>query len=83
MAYTFLLNRFQLSRLNGWVNRDGEVFVIFPRESLAEEMQISYRKAIECFKEFGRVVNGAAFMVITLLKNSIRKTPSKSERRFI
>ena len=51
VAYTFLLNRFQLSRLNGWVNRDGEVFVIFPRESLAEEMQISYRKAIECFKE--------------------------------
>ena len=31
----------------------------------------------------GRVVNGAAFMVITLLKSSIRKTPSKSERRFI
>lgn len=51
VAYTFLLNRFQLSRLNGWINADGEVFVIFTRESLAEEMQISYRKAIECFKE--------------------------------
>ena len=55
VAYTFLLNRFQLSRLNGWVNRDGEVFVIFPREALAEEMQISYRKAIECFKELAAV----------------------------
>lgn len=51
VAYTFLLNRFQLSRLNGWINEDGEVFVIFTRESLAEEMQISYRKSIECFKE--------------------------------
>lgn len=51
VAYTFLLNRFQLSRLNGWVNKDGEVFVIFTRENLAEEMQISYKKAIASFKE--------------------------------
>lgn len=51
VAYTFLLNRFQLSRLNGWINEKGEVFVIFTRKSLAEEMQINYRKAIKCFKE--------------------------------
>ena len=30
VTYTFLLNRFQLSRRNGWVNEWGEVFVIFP-----------------------------------------------------
>lgn len=51
VAYTFLLNRFQLSRRNGWVNRHGEVYVIYTREDLAREMQISYRKAITCFKE--------------------------------
>lgn len=51
VAYTFLLNRFQLSRMNGWVNSGGEVFVVFTRESLAEEMGVSVRKAIECFKE--------------------------------
>lgn len=51
VAYTFLLNRFQLSRRNGWVNRHGEVYVIYTREDLAREMQISYRKAINCFKE--------------------------------
>lgn len=51
VAYTFLLNRFQLSRINGWMNGQNEVFIIFPRESLAREMQISYRKAIESFKE--------------------------------
>ena len=51
VAYTFLLNRFQLSKMNGWVNREGEVFIIFTRESLAEEIGISYRKAIACFKE--------------------------------
>lgn len=51
VAYTFLLNRFQFSRLNGWINPDGEVFIIFTREELADEMQISYRKAIGVFKE--------------------------------
>ena len=34
VAYTFLLNRFQLSRLNGWVNEDGAVFIII--ESMKE-----------------------------------------------
>ena len=38
VAYTFLLNRFQLSKMNGWINTDGEVFIIFPREKLADEM---------------------------------------------
>lgn len=55
VAYTFLLNRFQLSKLNGWVNDENEVFIIFTRESLAEEMGVSYRKAIECFKELTSV----------------------------
>ena len=54
MAYTFLLNRFQLSRRNGWVNRHGEVYVIYTREDLAREMQISYRKAIHCFRELAQ-----------------------------
>ena len=54
VAYTFLLNRFQLSRRNGWVNRHGEVYVIYTREDLAREMQISYRKAISCFKELAQ-----------------------------
>ena len=51
VSYTFLLNRFQFSRLNGWVNGDGAVFIIYTRRSLAEEMQISYRKVIESMKE--------------------------------
>lgn len=51
VAYTFLLNRFQLSRRNGWVNRYGEVYVIYTREDLAQEMQVSYRRAIACIKE--------------------------------
>ena len=52
VAYTFLLNRYQLSRRNGWVNRHGEVYIIYTREDLAREMQVSYRKAISCFKDW-------------------------------
>lgn len=51
VAYTFLLNRFQLSRRNGWVNGQGEVYVIYTRADMASEMQISYKKAIACFRE--------------------------------
>ena len=51
VAYTFLLNRFQLSRLNGWINDDGEVFIVYTRRSLAAEMQVSYHKVIEAMKE--------------------------------
>jgi hypothetical protein len=51
VSYTFLLNRFQLSKLNGWINGDGEVFIIYTRGSLAEELQISYRKVIAAMKE--------------------------------
>lgn len=51
VAYTFLLNRFQLSKMNGWINSEGEVFIIYTREKLADEMGVSYRKAISCFKE--------------------------------
>ena len=36
VTYTFLLNRFQLSRRNSWVNDAGEVFVIFPHKALAK-----------------------------------------------
>lgn len=54
VSYTFLLNRFQLSRRNGWVNRHGEVYVNYTREDLAREMQVSYRKAITCFKELAQ-----------------------------
>ena len=37
VAYTFLLNRFQLSRMNGWVNEAGEVFIVFGAPILGEE----------------------------------------------
>ena len=51
MAYGLLLSRYQLSKLHGWINEDGEVYIIFPREELAEKLQVGSRKAIDIFKE--------------------------------
>ena len=49
VTYTFLLNRFQLSRRNGWVNDHGEVFVIFPRKELARELRICEQRVTAAF----------------------------------
>ena len=49
LTYTFLLNRFQLSRRNGWVNDFGEVFVIFPRKELAGELHICEQRVTAAF----------------------------------
>ena len=49
VAYTFLLNRFQLSRRKGWVNEQGEVFVIFPRQALASELRICEKRVTAAF----------------------------------
>ena len=51
VTYTFLLNRFQLSRRNGWVNERGEVFVIFPRKVLAKELRICEQRVTAAFKK--------------------------------
>ena len=51
VTYTFLLNRFQLSRRNGWVNNFGEVFVIFPRKELARELRICEQRVTAAFKK--------------------------------
>lgn len=50
VAYTFLLNRFQLSRRNGWTNEQGEVFVIFPRKELAKELRICEKRVTAAFQ---------------------------------
>ena len=51
VAYTFLLNRFQLSRRNGWTNDAGEVFIIFPRKELAQELRICEQLVTAAFRQ--------------------------------
>ena len=55
VAYTFLLNRFQLSRRKGWINDRGEVFVIFPRKALAQELRICEKRVIAAFKKLAEL----------------------------
>lgn len=55
VAYTFLLNRFQLSRRNGWANEAGEVFVIFPRKMLAKELRICEQRVTSAFRALAGV----------------------------
>lgn len=51
VTYTFLLNRFQLSRRKGWVNDRGEVFVIFPRLALAKELRVCEQRVTAAFRK--------------------------------
>lgn len=51
VTYTFLLNRFQLSRRKGWANEYGEVFVIFPRKALAKELRICEQRVTAAFRQ--------------------------------
>ena len=55
VTYTFLLNRFQLSRRNGWMNEAGEVFVIFPRRKLAQELRICEQRVTAAFRALSAV----------------------------
>ena len=50
VAYALLLNRFQLSQRNGWVNPDGEVFVVYTRAAMARDLQVSEKRASACFR---------------------------------
>ena len=49
VACAFLLNRFQFSCRNGWVNDHGEVFVIFPRKELVRELRICEQRVTAAF----------------------------------
>jgi hypothetical protein len=51
VVYALLLNRLTLSQRNGWLNEQGEVYLIYTREETANTLNITYKKAISAFKE--------------------------------
>ena len=51
MIYSLLLNRLTLSQRNGWINDNGEVYLIYTREDAADTLNLSYKKTIAAFKE--------------------------------
>lgn len=51
VAYTFLLDRLQISRMNKWFNEKGEIYLIYTRKELIDELRISKTTATKVFKE--------------------------------
>ncbi len=51
LTYALLYDRLSLSKQNNWINGDGEVYIIYTRESIAKDLGITYKKAIAAFKE--------------------------------
>lgn len=51
LVYSLLLDRMSLSQKNNWINEEGEVYLIYTREEIAEILCITYKKAIAAFKE--------------------------------
>lgn len=58
ILYTLLRDRYELSSSNGWINENGEVFLIYTREEMCEMLQCSeptIRKAIKQLKEYNLI----------------------------
>lgn len=51
LAYAFLRDRMDLSKKNGWVNEQGEIYLIYTREHIAEMLEMSAPHIIKCFKQ--------------------------------
>ena len=51
LTYALLYDRLSLSKLNNWINEDYEVYLIYTREEIAEDLGLSYKKAISAFRE--------------------------------
>ena len=51
LVYSLLLDRMSLSQKNNWINEDGEVYLIYKREEIADILCITYKKTIAAFKE--------------------------------
>lgn len=51
LAYALLYDRLSLSKQNNWINGDGEVYLIYTRQAIADDLGITYKKAIAAFKE--------------------------------
>lgn len=55
VLYGFLLDRLELSRKNKWINKNGEIYLIFTREEVQNLINISSKTATKIFKELKEV----------------------------
>lgn len=90
LTYALLYDRLSLSKLNGWINENEEVYLIYTREEIAEDLGITYKKAISAFKELlaaeliaeqrcGRGIPNKIYIVKPQLSEKQAKTYVKRE----
>lgn len=51
ILYGMLLDRMSCSKKNKWIDDDCKVYIIYPISEIANDMNISKRKAINCMAE--------------------------------
>ena len=54
LVYMLLYDRFRLSQKNGWANERDEVYLVYPRQELAELLGVSKRRVIAAVQELCR-----------------------------
>lgn len=51
VIYSFLLNRMNLSKINHWINNNGEVYLIYTRKEIQCKLNLSDKPVTRAFKE--------------------------------
>ncbi len=51
VTYSLLLDRLELSRMNKWFNKNGEIYLIYTRQEIIDELKISRATATKVFNE--------------------------------
>lgn len=51
VIYSFLLNRMNLSRINHWINNNGEIYLIYTRKEIQSKLNLSDKPVTRAFKE--------------------------------
>lgn len=55
VIYSFLLNRMNLSRINHWINNDGEIYLIYTRKEIQSKLNLSDKPVTRAFKELRNI----------------------------
>lgn len=51
LIYAFLRDRMELSNKNGWINEQGNIYLLFTRTNIAELLEMSLPSITKCFKQ--------------------------------
>lgn len=51
VIYSFLLNRMKLSKINHWINNQGEIYLIYTRKEIQSKLNLSDKPVTMAFKE--------------------------------